>query len=63
MTIASLFRPIVWAMLLAFISYPLYKALWFRFFPKRRSLAALVMTLSVLALLVVPAILYNKQVH
>lgn len=56
MTIASLFRPIVWAMLLAFISYPLYKALWFRFFPKRRGLAAMVMTLSVLALLVVPAI-------
>ena len=32
-TLASLFRPLVWAMLLAFVSYPLYKMLQRRVLP------------------------------
>ena len=53
-TLASLFRPLVWAMLLAFISYPLYTLLLRRAFSGRRGLAAMTMTLGVAALLALP---------
>ena len=53
-TLASLFRPLVWAMLLAFVSYPLYKMLQRRVLPGRRGLAAMAMTLAAAALLVLP---------
>lgn len=53
-TLASLFRPLVWAMLLAFVSYPLYTLLLRRVFPRRRGLAAMTMTLAVVALLALP---------
>ena len=53
-TLASLFRPLVWAMLLAFVSYPLYKMLLRRVLPERRGLAAMTMTLAAAALLILP---------
>ena len=53
-TLASLFRPLVWAMLLAFVSYPLYQMLLRRVLPGRRGLAAMAMTLAAAALLVLP---------
>ena len=41
-------------MLLAFVSYPLYKMLQRRVLPGRRGLAAMAMTLAAAALLVLP---------
>ncbi|NLL36373.1 MAG: AI-2E family transporter [Fretibacterium sp.] len=55
-TLASLFRPIVWAMLFAFISYPTYQFLLRKLGDHRRTLAASLMTLLVIALVVLPSL-------
>lgn len=56
MTVSSLFRPLTWAMLLAFITYPVYHFLLGLFGPKHRDLAAILVTLLVILLLALPTI-------
>lgn len=57
MTVGALFRPIAWAILLAFISYPAYHALLNLCGPKHRNVAALLVTLLAILLLVAPTIM------
>ena len=56
MTVSSLLRPLAWAMLLAFITYPAYRFLLRVFGPRHRDLAAFLVTLLVVLLLVLPSI-------
>ena len=54
-TISSLFRPLAWAILLAFIFYPAYQAMLRLTGEARKNVAAILITFLMILLLVVPA--------
>ena len=56
MTVSSLFRPLAWALLLAFIFYPFYRRLLVSIGRKHRNTAAMLVTLLVIALLAAPTL-------
>ncbi len=55
-TVSSLFRPLAWAILLAFISYPVYRSLLRAIGGRHKNTAAMLITLMVLLLLIVPTL-------
>jgi predicted PurR-regulated permease PerM len=57
MTVFSLFRPLAWAILLAFISYPAYRTLVEIIGERHKNLAAMLLTFLMVVLLVAPTLM------